>query len=168
MTDNDTSAEKSESPEEKNEQPQGEATEQADVEKPQGPDWKAQSRKHEARAKESQAELKKLKDAMSQMLSPDQIADKDAALAAANQRAAEAELKATRLDVALAEGLPRDLAVRLVGTTEEELREDAVRLKELVKAPTAVVDAKKGTNPSPQADPPNANDLLRQIVAGKR
>ena len=147
-------------------QPQGE-TEQAES-KPQGPDWKAQSRKHEARAKESAAELKKLKEAMTQMLSPDQVADKDAAVNAANQRAEQAELKAMRLDVALAEGLPRDLATRLVGTTEDELREDATRLKDLVKPSAAKTDAKKGTNPAPQADPPNANDLLRQIVAGKR
>ena len=148
-------------------QPQGE-TEQAEVETPQGPDWKTQSRKHEARAKESQAELKKLKEAMTQMLSPDQVANKDAALAAANTRAEQAEIKAMRLDVALAEGLPRDLATRLVGTTEDELREDAARLKDLVKPQAVKVDAKKGTNPAPQTNPPNANDLLRQIVAGKR
>jgi len=152
--------------EEQQDQPQGEP-EQAES-KPQGPDWKAQSRKHEARAKESAAELKKLKEAMTQMLSPDQVADKDAAVQAANQRAQDAELKAMRLDVALAEGLPRDLATRLVGTTEDELREDATRLKDLVKPSVSKADAKKGTNPAPQAEPPNANDLLRQIVAGKR
>ena len=152
-------------------EPQGEATEASEPsQEPQGPDWKQQSRKHEARAKKAQAELKELRDRIGQMLTPDEVADKDAALATAHANLESANLEAIKYRVALAEGLPLELAVRLQGTTEEEMREDAERLKELVKAPTAAAkaDVKKGTNPAPTAEPPNANDLLRQIVAGKR
>ena len=152
-------------------EPQGEATEASEPEQePQGPDWKSQSRKHEARAKKAQAELKELRDRIGQMLTPDEVADKDAALAQAHQSLVSANLEASKYRVALAEGLPLELAVRLQGATEDEMREDAERLKELVKAPGAATkaDVKKGTNPAPVAEPPNANDLLRQIVAGKR
>ena len=151
-------------------QPQGETTEvDATEPEPQGPDWKSQSRKHEARAKKAQSELKELRDQIQQMLSPEQVADKDAALADAMKGQEAALIEATKFRVALAEGLPLELAVRLQGATEDEMREDAERLWELVK-PSANVrqDAKKATNPAPQADAPNANDLLRQIVAGKR
>ena len=151
------------------EQPQGETEATVDSSEPQGPDWKSQSRKHEARAKKAQAELKELRDQIHQMLSPEQVADKDAALAEAVNAQQSALIEAAKFRVGLAEGLPLELTVRLQGATEEEMREDAERLKELVK-PSANVrsDIKKATNPAPQVDPPNANDLLRHIVAGKR
>jgi hypothetical protein len=151
-------------------QPQGETeTTEVQSDKPKGTDWKSMSRKHEARAKESSAELKKMRDAMNQMLSPDEVADKDAALADARKATEAAEIQATRFRVALAEGLPLELAMRLQGTTEDEMRDDAEQLKGLLKPSTsAKTDAKKGTNPPVDQTPPNANDLLRQIVAGKR
>ena len=149
-------------------EPQGESEANPPAD-PQGPDWKSQSRKHEARAKKAQAELKELRDRIGQMLTPDEVADKDAALAEAMKSQEAASLEATKYRVALAEGLPLELAVRLQGATEDEMKEDAERLKELVKPSSATkADLKKGTNPPPTADPPNPNDLLRQIVAGKR
>lgn len=154
------------------EAPQGESVEvNEEVGEPQAADWKAQSRRHEARSKKAQAELKAMRDQMSSLISPDVVADKDAALADAIRAHEQSSLEAVKYKVALSEQIPYDLAVRLQGTTEEEMREDAVRLKELV-APMNVArisgDARKATNPATQVDPPNANDLLRQIVAGKR
>jgi hypothetical protein len=150
-------------------QPQGETEAEIAEPEPQGPDWKSQSRKHEARAKKAQSELKELRDQIQQMLSPEQVADKDAALADAVKGQEAALIEATKYRVALAEGLPLELAVRLQGGTEDEMREDAERLKELVKPSSNVrSDIRKATNPAPQVDPPDANDLLRQIVAGKR
>jgi hypothetical protein len=154
------------------EAPQGESVEvNEEVGEPQAADWKAQSRRHEARSKKAQAELKAMRDQMSSLISPDVVADKDAALADAIRAHEQSSLEAIKYKVALSEQIPYDLAVRLQGTTEEEMREDAVRLKELV-APMNVArisgDARKATNPAAQVDPPNANDLLRQIVAGKR
>ena len=151
------------------EQPQGETEANATEPELQGPDWKSQSRKHEARAKKAAQELKELRDQIQQMLSPEQVADKDAALVEAVKAQETALVEATKYRVALAEGLPLELAVRLQGATEDEMKEDAERLKELVK-PSANIrsDIRKATNPAPQVDPPNANDLLRQIVAGKR
>ena len=154
------------------EAPQGESVEvDEEVGEPQAADWKAQSRRHEARSKKAQAELKAMRDQMSSLISPDVVADKDAALADAVKAHEQSSLEAIKYKVALSEQIPYDLAVRLQGTTEDEMREDAVRLKELV-APAAQsrvsADARKATNPAIQVDPPNANDLLRQIVAGKR
>lgn len=151
-------------------EPQGFVEDEAPAETPEGPDWKALSRKNEGKAKKANAELKELRDRIANMLSPDEVADKDAALAEAQANADAAFIEATKFRVALAEGLPLELAVRLQGATEEEMREDAERLKELVKpqAGLSSTDARKATNPPPNVDPPNANDLLRQIVAGKR
>lgn len=54
-------------------------------------------------------------------------------LAAAELRANEAEARELRARVALAKGLPADLAERLRGTTEEELTADADELLTLLK-----------------------------------
>ena len=153
------------------EAPQGESVEvNEEVGEPQAADWKTQSRRHEARSKKAQAELKAMRDQMSSLISPDVVADKDAALADAIKAHEQSSLEAIKYKVALTEQIPYDLAIRLQGTTEEEMREDAVRLKELVApAPARIsADARKATNPATQVDAPNANDLLRQIVAGKR
>lgn len=48
----------------------------------------------------------------------------------------ESDLKALRLEVALDKGLPKSLALRLRGNTQEEIEEDAEDLLKLVKEPT--------------------------------
>ncbi len=75
-----------------------------------------------------------------------------------NDRAAErdaAQLDALRLRVAGASGLPLDLAERLSGKSEEELKADAAKLAAFVKPPTP------GVPPAPPGAPPPALDVTR-------
>lgn len=128
---------------------------------------KAESRKWEARAKANAKELADLKAAMKSVLTPEQAADKDAQLQAAIAEANKASLQATKYRVALSEGLPIDLADRLVGDDEDELRKDAEKLKALVKPPAPGSDAKKGGGAkTPDASKPTANELLRMLAKG--
>lgn len=67
------------------------------------------------------------------------------ALAEAQTRAADAEAKVLRLEVAGAKGIPSELAARLIGTTREELESDAEKLKTHVKSPfTPPYDPSRG------------------------
>ena len=74
-------------------------------------------------------------------------AEKDTeARTAAEQRATQAETDLARLKVATSKGLPPELAARLVGSTEDEMAEDADRLLEVMKptappAPTGKADS---------------------------
>ncbi len=88
--------------------------------------WKALAQKNEARAKanaEAAAKLAAIEE--SQKTEQQKLADR---LAAAEKRAADAELAALRADVASAKGIPAALAGRLLGSTREELDADADNL----------------------------------------
>lgn len=154
-----------------NDQPQGDEQDSTtEPTTPQGDEKLAkavaESRKWEARAKADAKALADMKKAMANVLTPEQAADKDAALAEALAKANAAEVSATKYRIALAEGLPQDLAERLVGSTEEELREDATRLKAWVKTAPAAADAKKGQAATPTPTTPSPNELLRLIARG--
>lgn len=90
-------------------------------------DWKAEARKHEQRAKENLAKAK-ANETAAQRLAEIEAANKTEAeraaerLEAAEKRAAELELKATRAEVAAAKGIP---AALLSGSTQEELEASA-------------------------------------------
>lgn len=134
---------------------------------PQGDDLdkvRAESRKWEARAKKDAQALADLKKSLGSMLSPDQVADKDAEIARLQQEARAAALTATRYKVAVAEGLPLELADRLIGTDEDELVADAKKVKELLRpAAPKGTDGKKGSNGgSAKTEKPDLNALLRQ------
>lgn len=126
----------------------------------------AESRKWEQRAKADAKALQDLKASMKGLVSPDEVADKEKALADALALANANAMTATKYRVALAEGLPQDLAERLVGTTEDELREDATRLKALLKPTAPARDAKGGQGHQTPPAKPNPNDLLRLIAKG--
>lgn len=126
----------------------------------------AESRKWEQRAKADAKALADLKASMKGLVSPDEVASKEQQLAEALALANTNALTATKYRVALAEGLPQDLAERLVGTTEDELREDATRLKALLKPAAPARDAKGGQGAQTPPAKPNANDLLRLIAKG--
>lgn len=126
----------------------------------------AESRKWEQRAKADAKALQDLKASMKGLVSPDEVASKEQQLVEALALANTNALTATKYRIALAEGLPQDLAERLVGATEDELREDATRLKALLKPTAPARDAKGGHNGSTPPAKPNANELLRLIAKG--
>lgn len=105
-------------------------------------DWKAEARKHEARAKENKAaadELAAIKE------SQKSDAEKQAeALAEAQKVAAESKSDALRARVALEKGLTPAQEKRLVGSTREELLADADQL---------LIDLGSSTAPVPKPDP---------------
>lgn len=108
-----------------NETPQGDTP--VEGEPKQETDWKAEARKWESRAKENLTAAK-ANEAAAQRLAELEESQKTEAqkaqerLDAAEKRAAELELKATRAEVAAAKGVPVDL---LSGSTQEELEASA-------------------------------------------
>jgi 3-keto-L-gulonate-6-phosphate decarboxylase len=148
-------------------QPQGE---QQETTPPSGPSQealdkvKAESRKWEQRAKADAKALADMKAAMKSVVTPEQAADKDAQLVAAIAAAEKATAQATKYRVALAEGLPMDLADRLVGDDEDELRKDAAKLKALLKPVTPGADARKGQGKEKDETKPSANELIRILA----
>ena len=94
------------------------------------PDWKAEARKWEKRAKQNSdaaARLQELEDA--QKTEQEKLTEK---LSATEKRAADAELRAARLEVATEKGLPKSSVKFLTGTTPEELEESADELLSLI------------------------------------
>lgn len=104
--------------------------------------WKAKAREQEKRAKANADAATKLKE----------IEDRDLSELERAQRAAKeygdelAALKARSLrnEVALAKGIPAELAGRLQGETEEELAADADKLLALVGTPKRTLQPDKG------------------------
>lgn len=88
--------------------------------------WKALARKHEGQAKANAAAAAKLKEIEDAGKTETQkAADKAAEL---ERRAADAETRALRYEVAAEKGLTISMAKRLVGTTKEEIEADADEL----------------------------------------
>ena len=90
-------------------------------------DWKAESRKHEQRAKENAAKAKANESAVERLaaIEEEKKSDEQKAtdrVAAAEKRATELEGRATRAEVAAAKGVP---AALLNGSTQEELEASA-------------------------------------------
>lgn len=120
-----------------NEAPQGapEATsEKSQEQEPEQKttDWKAEARKWESRAKENLTVAKANEGAAKRLAEFEESQKTEAQksqerLEAAEKRAAELELKATRAEVAAAKGVPVDL---LNGSTQEELEAAADALIE--------------------------------------
>lgn len=132
-------------------------------------DWKAEARKWEQRAKankEAAARLAELEDA--QKSEQEKLAEK---LSATEQRAAEAELRAARLEVATSKGLPMASVKFLTGATPEELAASADELLGLLKQdePEPSVRPKerlKGGASRADAEPlPDPNALADKILS---
>jgi hypothetical protein len=121
--------------------------------------WKGKAREQEQRAKanaEAAKELQKIKDA--------QKSDEERrseVLTAAERKAADAELRAERLEVAFAKGLTPAQAKRLAGSTRDELEADAeevLRDFPVSKTPPAHTGGPRQT--SPIGD--DMNELIRR------
>jgi hypothetical protein len=130
-------------------------------------DWKAQARKNETALKREREARKDLESKVKQLLTPEEVQSKEQALAEAQREAQAAKTEALRLRIALAEGLPIDLAERLRGEDEEAMREDAATLKALVKTTPPAADAKKAMLADNKPVSTDPNDLLRQIIASR-
>lgn len=87
------------------------------------------------------------------------------------ERADAAEAKALRYEVAAAKGIDLRLALRLTGSTREELEADADTLKGLVKSETPSPDLDGGarkTAPKPKVDPEKAHgQFLADLLGGQ-
>lgn len=93
--------------------------------------WKALARKHEAQAKANAEAAKKLEELENTGKTELQkLTDK---MSEADKRAAAAEARALRLQVAYDKGLSPAQAKRLVGSTQEELESDADEFLESIK-----------------------------------
>jgi hypothetical protein len=90
------------------------------------PDWKAEARKWESRAKENSTAAAKLAEIEEAKKTNEQKLEERAT--AAEKLAADRSLEADRALVALDKGLTASQAKRLVGTTREELEADADEL----------------------------------------
>jgi len=118
------------------------------------------SRKWEERAKKADAaEEAARRESLSDLERAQEVAK------AAEERAARAERKA----IALEHGLPADFADRLVGSTPEELAEDAERLKGFMAPQTpATPPPPSGTaDGGPQGTPAPTPGLREQIAAAE-
>ena len=118
--------------------------------------WKGLSRKNEEQAKANAAAAKRLADIEESNKSAEEKAAERTR--AAEQTAASASQEAAKLRVALSKGLPADLVDRLVGSTPEELAEDADRLMALIKPAAASFDAGARTTATAPTD---MNALIR-------
>ena len=114
-------------------------------------DWKAEARKHEARAKENAgaaARLAVLEDAAK--TDAQRLTDR---AEAAERRAAALESSALRSSIAAEHGIPADLVDRLRGDTAEALTEDAKALTALLKITRPVADVDQGARGTGAAGP---------------
>ena len=135
--------------------------------------WKAQSRKQEAKAKanaDAAKRLQALEDASKS--ESEKVSER---LTAAESRAAKAEARALRLEVAHAKGLSAVQAKRLVGDTLEELESDADDLLESFKpAEKPATTSRKpqelrgGTRPEEQPEETDPGKLAQLIMSRGR
>lgn len=108
--------------------------------------WKAMARKHEQQAKENADAARRLAEIEEAQKTEAEKATER--LTATEKRAAAAELKALRLEVALAKGVPSDYQEFLTGDTLEELEAKADKLLALgARGESAPAEA-KGDTPS--------------------
>ena len=149
-------------------QPQQEATTADTTEEPPLTDveaeleeWKRSSRKHERNLKELRKKVKSLVD-------PEQVKTVEEEKRQAELQAQQSATEATRYKVALELGLPADLAARVLGDSEDEMREDAARLKELMGKPARGASNGAATSGHNTAEPkPTDLNALLRAAAGK-
>ena len=119
----------------------------------------------EERAKRDQDTLRELREQLRAVITPEDAQRMQTDLATVQRELEAARLDATRFRVALAEGLPVDVAPRLVSGTEEELVADAKTLKGLVRPTRATPAADAGTAPGKTSQPNmSADEALRAAL----
>lgn len=126
--------------------------------------WRGIAKLQEKRAKDNVAaatELAALKESQKS-----EETKREERTAAAEKSAAENATKATRLEVALEKGLPKELAARLQGGTKEEMEADADELLKLVQpaAGGGSLDLGQGGRGGSNGEPTDMNSLLRRAA----
>jgi hypothetical protein len=155
--------------------PQGEEEVTTQAETPQGEtdeshdstDWKAEARKWQKRAKQDAERLKAAEAKVKSLFSPEEVQTKEQALEAAQKQIIELQTRDLKRSVCAEFDLPPTSWEFIQGANEDEIRESASALKALVKSPKTAADAKKAMLQETPDTPPNANDLLRQIIASR-
>lgn len=128
--------------------------------------WKSLARKNEQRAKENATAAQKL--AEIEDANKSELEKLSERAAAAEARAAQIELAATRNEIALEKGLTPSQAKRLVGATREELSADADELLADLKvskpstAPSSDAQGKQG-EPVGQVKQITSRDQLKSM-----
>jgi hypothetical protein len=135
----------------------GEQTEKDDAEAtpepsedPQLKRWRTETRKWERRYRELKAEM------------DDRVPVSD--LQRAQSEAATAQLEAIRYRVALEQGLPVEIAMRLQGDTLDDLTKDAATLKALLTPTNGTPAMKAGAAPDSAPTGTTAEDALRAAL----
>lgn len=128
----------------------------------QEPDWKAEARKWESRAKENKTAAEEL----AQIKEANKTAEQRAAdrLAAAEAKAVDLEAKALRAEVAAAKGVP---AALLAGTTLADLEASADALITFRGGPNSGAGVVRGLGNVPEGTQNSNEDWLR-AAARKR
>jgi hypothetical protein len=116
-----------------------------------------------AEAKENRIALDELKKQLEELqkkpaTDPAKVDDLAKTLDDMQKRLQEKEKNELRLSVALELGLPKELAVRLVGSTEEELRKDGEALKALIPSQSPQTPKRQNTTPTPGGAPVGETD----------
>lgn len=133
--------------------------------------WRSKAREWEKRARENIGALKELDELKAARMTEEE--KREAARQAVERERDELKAENLRIKVALAKGLPANLASRLQGATQEDLEADADALKALLNPnPT------NGNQPSPRPDlgqgargntsPPSADAWLRGMAGRRR
>lgn len=155
-------------PEGADDQPQGTDDTSPAVEDDNVDYWKAMSRKNEAAAKKERAEKRELLKKLEQMLSPEQVADKDTQLAELSAKMQQVEVERLRFQVAAQKGLPPDLLEFLTGNDEDELAEKADKLLSMLPKAAKAQAASAGVKSEPPPpEKPSPAELLRIIARGR-
>lgn len=146
--------------------PDGETPAQAE------PDWKAEARKWESRAKENKQKADQF-DHLQEANKTEAQKQADA-LAQAQQQASESQQALLRYEVGAAKGVPANLIGRLQGSTREELETDADALLAAFPAssgtPTAtkpVATLASGATSVDQQQPVDSNEALRRLFLSR-
>jgi hypothetical protein len=164
-------AEVEETEEQETEETETQEVEETEVENADKPDAvKKLIETERKRAKSYAAKVKELERQLKER--EEKVKPLEEQIKSATDRVAEAELRATRLEIAAAAKLPLELATRLKGETEGELREDAKALLALVgsqtKAPGPGADGGYKQDPPEKKNPAKEhNDLLSAILTGQ-
>lgn len=157
-------------------EPEGDPTPQGKAaDTPAGDDGNAaadaaarEAEKWKKRARHNEDQLKALRQQVKQLVDPEKVASVEQQLSDTNTRLARAEAEAARFRVALEAGLPADLAARLVGNTEDEMRADADKLKALLgKQPKGASQAARASGPATSNDKPQDLNALLRAAAGR-